>query len=742
MLYRRLFLGKAAILLFLCFFSILYAHISHFICTFVSYMRIRCKIKQTVFSNAENGYTVFRVSIGGGLDWDTLVGTFQDVAIGAVLDCDGEWKDDKKYGRQFVADSWIEVLPDTTEGIEKYLGSGIIRGIGKGMANRIVKHFGLATLHILDDFPDRLCEVQGIGKDKLEKIKTSWEKQKGVRDVMVFLHSHGVSAAYAVKIYKQYGKKSIEKVKENPYCLADDVFGIGFKMADRIASTLGYGMNDIRRCKAGVVYTLKELSNDGHCFAEREQLVSSATTLLSVGRSFISDAIDALVEEEKLVLEQGELFLPMYYYSEVGVANKLRRMLKDGDKDILKGFDISKIETGGIQYDSVQVEAINEAMRSKVMVLTGGPGTGKTTTTLGIIAALETFKKKVLCAAPTGRAAKRMSEATGKNAMTIHRMLGFTPSGGFEHDEDNPLDGDVLIVDEASMIDILLMNSLIKAVPQTMRLIFVGDIDQLPSVGAGNVLRDIIDSGMIPVVRLTRIFRQAMTSRIITNAHKINKGLYPDVSNGKDADFFFIKDTDAEHTAAEIVNLVKNRLPKAYGYEPKDIQVLVPMKNGAAGTKNLNIILQEAINPVGECITSGAFKYRVGDKVMQIRNDYKKNVFNGDIGFVKEIDTEEHVMTVTFGDEDVEYEKGDMGELTLSYACTIHKSQGSEYPVVVMPLLMSHYIMLQRNLVYTGVTRAKKLCVIIGDGRAMYQAINNQVVLKRNTRLKERLQDA
>lgn len=1032
-------------------------------------MRIRCKIKQTVFSNAENGYTVFRVSIGGALDLDTLVGTFQDVAIGAVLDCDGEWKDDKKYGRQFVADSWIEVLPDTTEGIEKYLGSGIIRGIGKGMAKRIVKHFGLATLHILDDFPDRLCEVQGIGKDKLEKIKTSWVKQKGVRDVMVFLHSHGVSAAYAVKIYKQYGKKSIEKVKENPYCLADDVFGIGFKMADRIASTLGYGMNDIRRCKAGVVYTLKELSNDGHCFAEREQLVSSATTLLSVGRSFISDAIDSLVEEEKLVLEQGELFLPMYYYSEVGVANKLRRMLKDGDKDILKGFDISKIETGGIQYDSVQVEAINEAMRSKVMVLTGGPGCvdcnteyfngfewrkiseycvgdkvlqynmdgtaelvyplryikepcnhmtlirskygvnqcisddhrlvyetekggfhiktmnevramhesskkgfrgrfytsfsyggrgiglsdaeirlmcavicdgcfysqgknlftcsvnikkqrkkerlerllsaaaisyskskhnpkdpdyltykfsaprreksfgsywyqcnhhqlevfcdeickwdgcckgkrmefstvvretadfvqfafaatgrrariltydrvntpystlgkkylrksieyvvsisnvtkisvhnvktkdnisdtiaedgykycftvpsgmlvlrrkdcinitgncGKTTVTKGIIAALETFKKKVLCAAPTGRAAKRMSEATGKNAMTIHRMLGFTPSGGFEHDEDNPLDGDVLIVDEASMIDILLMNSLIKAVPQTMRLIFVGDIDQLPSVGAGNVLRDIIDSGMIPVVRLTRIFRQAMTSRIITNAHKINKGLYPDVSNGKDADFFFIKDTDAEHTAAEIVNLVKNRLPKAYGYEPKDIQVLVPMKNGAAGTKNLNIILQEAINPVGECITSGAFKYRVGDKVMQIRNDYKKNVFNGDIGFVKEIDTEEHVMTVTFGDEDVEYEKGDMGELTLSYACTIHKSQGSEYPVVVMPLLMSHYIMLQRNLVYTGVTRAKKLCVVIGDGRAMYQAINNQVVLKRNTRLKERLQDA
>ena len=704
--------------------------------------KIRCKVRQTVFSNEENGYTVFRVSIGGGLDWDTLVGTFPDISDGTELECDGEWREDKKFGREFVAESWIEVLPETVEGIEKYLGSGIIRGIGKGMAKRIVKHFGLATMHVLDKDIERLREVQGIGADRVEKIRSSWEKQKGVRDVMVFLHGHGVSAAYAVKIYKQYGRKSIEKVKENPYCLAEDVFGIGFKMADKIASTLGYGRNDIRRCKAGVIYTLKELSNDGHCFAEYEQLISGACTLLTVERRYVVDAIDALNADEGIIVEQGEIFLPMYYYSEVGVANKLRRMLKEGRDDVLNGFDIQKIETDGIVYDDVQIDAINEAVRSRVMVLTGGPGTGKTTTTLGIIAAFELFKKKVLCAAPTGRAAKRMSEATGKEAKTIHRMLGFTPSGGFEHDEDYPLEGDVLIVDEASMIDILLMNSLIKAVPQTMRLILVGDIDQLPSVGAGNVLMDIIDSGEVPVVRLTRIFRQAMSSRIVTNAHRINRGQYPDMTNGKDTDFFFLKDTDAEHTAAEIVNLVKNRLPKAYGYEPKDIQVLVPMKNGAAGTKNLNIALQDAINPVGDFIQSGAFRYRVGDKVMQIRNDYKKNVFNGDIGSVAAIDTEEHVMTVAFGTEEVEYERCDMGELTLAYACTIHKSQGSEYPVVVMPLLMSHYIMLQRNLVYTGVTRAKKLCVMIGDGRAVYQAINNQVVLKRNTRLKERLMDA
>lgn len=705
---------------------------------------IRCTVSGIIYRNDDNGYSVLSVSVADGRRGvtETAVGTFADVSVGMTLSADGEWRDDRRYGRQFAVSAWREVLPDTTLGMERYLGSGMIRGIGPSLAKRIVSRFGLETFDVLDNDIERISEVSGIGKEKMARIMESWSRQNGVRDVMVFLQGHGVSSAYAVRIYKQYGKKSIEKVKENPYCLADDVFGIGFKMADQIASTLGYGPNDIRRCKAGVIYTLKELSNDGHCYAEYEQLVTTAVSLLSVERRYIRDAIDALTAEEGVIAEQGDIFLPMLYYSEVGVANKLRRMLKDSGNDVLKGFDLEKIETDGIVYDDVQVSAINEAMRSKVMVLTGGPGTGKSTTTNGIIAALETFKKRVLCAAPTGRAAKRLSEVTGKEAKTIHRMLGFTPSGGFEYDEDNPLDGDVLIVDEASMIDILLMNSLIKAVPQTMRLIFVGDIDQLPSVGAGNVLRDLIDSGEIPVVRLTRIFRQAMTSRIVTNAHRINRGEYPDVSNGKDSDFFFIKETDAEKAAGEIVNIVRNRIPKAYGYEPKDIQVLVPMKNGAAGTKNLNIALQEAINPVGECITSGAFKYRVGDKVMQIRNDYKKNVFNGDIGFVKAIDTEEHVMTVTFGGEDVEYEKGDMSELTLAYACTIHKSQGSEYPVVVMPLLMSHYIMLQRNLVYTGVTRAKKLCVVIGDGRAMHQAINNQVVLKRNTRLKERLMGA
>jgi exodeoxyribonuclease V alpha subunit len=489
-----------------------------------------------------------------------------------------------------------------------------------------------------------------------------------------------------------------------------------------------------------MIYTLNQLANDGHCYAERGQLIKSAKELLAADEEPIIHALDNMIKDEVLILDDGAVFLPVYYYSEVGVAGKLKALLKNQTgKLTLDGLDIDKIsKESNIEYDDVQVDAIKQAVLSKVMVLTGNPGTGKTTTLLGIIAAFESFKLQIVCAAPTGRAAKRMSEATGKEAKTIHRLLEFNPKGGFARNEHNPLDGDVLIVDESSMIDILLMNSLLKAVPAEMRLILVGDIDQLPSVGAGNVLRDIIDSGAVPVVRLTRIFRQALTSRIVTNAHKVNRGEFPDVSNDREGDFFFIKDDDPEHAAAEIVNIVKNRIPKAYGYTTNDIQVLVPMIRGVVGTRDLNIALQEAINPDGEYIQSGAFKYRVGDRVMQIKNDYDKNVFNGDIGIVQSVDSEEHVMTVLFN-EVVEYEGGDLNELTLAYACTIHKSQGSEYPVVVMPLMMSHYIMLQRNLVYTGITRAKKLCIVIGTPKALAMAVKNQTVTKRNTRLKERL---
>ena len=427
----------------------------------------------------------------------------------------------------------------------------------------------------------------------------------------------------------------------------------------------------------------------------------------------------------------------------MGVANKLRRLIETPMGNIFDNGgtvtdDVSQRQ-GQIEYDEVQLSAIRKAIGSKVMVLTGGPGTGKTTTTLGIIASFETLGQRILLAAPTGRAAKRMSEATGKEAKTIHRLLEFNPAEGYGRNDENPLDGDVLIVDESSMIDIILMNSLLKAVPLSMRLILVGDIDQLPSVGAGNVLRDIIDSGAVPVIRLTRIFRQAQSSRIVTNAHKINQGIFPDISNGRQSDFFFIKDEDPEQAARDIVNIVKNRIPKAYGYSTNDIQVLAPMQRSVVGATNLNIALQEAINPVGDSLSRGGFRYRRGDRVMQIRNNYDKDVFNGDIGTVEHVDMEERTLTVSFDGNSIEYEDSELDELTLAYATTIHKSQGSEYPVVVMPLLMTHFVMLQRNLVYTGITRAKKICIIVGTTKALAYAIHNMVVLKRNTRLKERL---
>lgn len=700
---------------------------------------LKCIVEHVVYRNPENGYTVMRVKSEETIGLQTIVGIFEGIDVGMSLKVSGEWRNDKNYGQQFAVESWIEDLPATINGIEKYLASGFIKGVGMKKAKAIVRVFGEQTLEVLDNTPERLVEVAGISQNLAEKIKKSWDRHKKVRDVMVFLQGHGISTAYAVKIYKQYGDDSIRIVKENPYVLADDVFGIGFKIADNFAFNLGYEKNDIRRCKAGIIYTLKQLSNDGHCYAEQGQLTSAAKTLLEIDEQPVIEALNNLVFEEGLVSDDGCIYLPYYYYAECGVANKIKSLVKDAENKNVT-IDIDKIVAGtGMEYDEVQKEAIIEAVKSKVMILTGGPGTGKTTTTLGIIAALESMKKSILLAAPTGRAAKRMSEATGKNAVTIHRLLEYNPENGFGRNEDNKLDGDVLIVDESSMIDILLMNALMKAVPAKMAVILVGDIDQLPSVGAGNVLRDIINSEAVSVIRLTRIFRQAQTSRIVTNAHKINHGESPDMSNGKDADFFFIKQEDAKAAAEMIVNIVSSRIPNAYGYNTNDIQVLVPMKNGATGTINLNIALQNILNPFGECITSGQYKYRSGDKVMQIKNDYDNDVFNGDVGFVESVDTDENKLIVNFDGKKVEYESGDMSKLTLAYACTIHKSQGSEYPVVVMPLLMSHYVMLQRNLVYTGVTRAKKLCILVGDTRAVGYAVKNNLVLKRNTKLKERL---
>lgn len=703
-------------------------------------LKIRCVVEHITYQNAENGYSIMKVNVKGYKDLVTLVGSLLDVPVGSVLLCDGDWKVDKKYGSQFVVQSWEEVMPATIYGIEKYLGSGLVKGIGPKFAKLIVSKFGLETIDVIETDIERLNEVAGIGKVRVEKIRESWEKQKDIKNVMLFLQGYGVSTAYAAKIYRQYGKESIDKVKGNPYRLADDIWGIGFKTADGIANKMGYEKNDLRRCCSGLLYTLNQLSNEGHVYAEEEQLVKAAITLLEADEENIRQAMADMIREEKLMMEQEAIYLPPFYHSECGTAKRLLTLMNASDNGKHPKFDLKAIEKEtGIEYDEVQIAAIRQAVDSKVMVLTGGPGTGKTTTTQGIIAALKTAGLQILLAAPTGRAAKRMSEATSMEAKTIHRLLEFNPADGYKRNDENPLEGDALIVDECSMIDIILMNNLMKAIPLGMRLVFVGDIDQLPSVGAGNVLRDIIDSQKIPVIRLTRIFRQAQSSRIVMSAHAINRGTFPDLSNGKDTDFFFIKNDDAEQVATSIVELVKNRLPKAYSMPTNKIQVLTPMQRGVVGASNLNIVLQEAINPSKIGLNRGGYSFRQGDRVMQIRNNYDKNVFNGDLGYIQAVDMEERTLMVDFDGTLVEYEISELDELTLAYATTIHKSQGSEYPIVVMPVLMNHYVMLQRNLIYTGITRAKKICVLIGSTKALAYAIHNMTVLKRNTKLKERL---
>ena len=709
--------------------------------TLLYMIKLRCVVERITYQNPENGYSVLKVKVKGYNDLVTLVGNLLEVPAGSVLACEGDWKVDKRYGSQFVAQTWEEVMPATTYGIEKYLGSGLVKGIGPKFAHLIVQQFGLDTIDVIETDIQRLHEVPGIGKKRVEMIRESWEKQKDIKNVMLFLQGHGVSTAYAAKIYRQYGKESIDKVKENPYRLADDIWGIGFKTADSIASKMGYEKNDLRRCQSGICYTLNQLANEGHVYAKEEQLVQAARELLDAEEAPIREALTKLIQTEELQTEGEAIYLPPFYYAEVGTSSRLLALLRESEKDLFApSFDLQTLsQETGIEYDEVQLQAIQEAVRSKVMVLTGGPGTGKTTTTQGIITALKHLGLRILLAAPTGRAAKRMSEATGMEAKTIHRLLEFNPKDGYKRNDENPLEGDALIVDECSMIDIILMNNLMKAFPASMRLVLVGDIDQLPSVGAGNVLHDIIESQRIPVIRLTRIFRQAQSSRIVMSAHAINQGRFPDISNGKQTDFFFIKKEEPEAVAEEIVNLVQNRLPKAYHQPVSHIQVLTPMQRGVVGAAHLNTTLQQALNPSSIGLNRGGFSFRPGDRVMQLRNNYDKEVFNGDLGYIESVNLEERTLLVHFEERLVEYEVSELDELTLAYATTIHKSQGSEYPIVVMPVLMTHYVMLQRNLIYTGITRAKKICVLIGTPKALAFAIRNLSVLKRNTKLKERL---
>ncbi|KIR01252.1 RecD-like DNA helicase YrrC [Lachnospiraceae bacterium TWA4] len=703
---------------------------------------LRCVVERITYQNEENGYSVIKVRVKGYSDLVVVVGNMPDVHVGSVLSIEGQWRVDSKYGKQFQAQKWEETLPATVYGIEKYLGSGLIKGVGPKYAKRIVATFGEKTLEIIETDPDALSKVEGIGSKRIEQIKKGWTEQKEIKNIMLFLQGHDVSTAHASRIYKTYGNESIKIVKENPFRLADDIWGIGFKTADTIAMKLGIEKDRFMRLRSGILYTLNKLSESGHCYAVREQLIETAVKLLEVEAAELEITLDEMIRTSDVIKDEEAIYLPPFYFSETGCAKRLIDLQESSRKvKIDVPSVLSRVQqTAGIEYDSVQLKAIKKAMSSKVMVLTGGPGTGKTTTTLGIILAYKQARCKILLAAPTGRAAKRMSEATGMEAKTIHRLLDYKPAEGYQKNEENPLQADVLILDECSMVDIILMYNLLKALPSHMTLILVGDTDQLPSVGAGNVLKDIITSGRIPVVRLTRIFRQAQSSKIIMNAHRINEGKPLDLRGGKDADFFFANRETNEEALDLLVKYCTVNLPKYYHVNPlTDIQVLTPMQRGVCGAANLNQVLQRALNPNELHLKRGGVEYRLNDKVMQIKNDYDKEVFNGDIGIITYVNVIDKELKVLFDGKEVLYDISELDELTLAYATTIHKSQGSEYPIVVMPLTMSHYIMLQRNLLYTGVTRAKKILVLIGEKKAISYAIAHETITSRNTKLSQRL---
>ena len=754
-------------------------------------------VERITYQNELNGYAVIRCRVRGYDDLVTAVGVMPDIHAGSVLRLGGSWTVNDKYGQQFAVASCEETMPATLSGMEKYLGSGLIKGIGPKFAQRIVKTFGEDTLSVIEEHPERLSEVPGIGSVRVEKIQQSWAEQKEIKNIMLFLQSHDVSTAQAVKIYKTYESNSISVMKENPYRLADDIWGIGFKTADTIAHKLGFPNDAPVRLRGGLLYALNRLADEGHCYADRSQLLETAATLLDTEkeepllpvleqmisrRDVITDTIspetfsDSPDNHSATSPERSPascsttspenssnghsaqpaqaVYLPPFYYAETGTAKRLMEIFTSPRSLRVNIHELpERVQTStGMFYDEVQMNAITTAAQSKILILTGGPGTGKTTTVQGMIHAFRETGAQILLAAPTGRAAKRLAETTGMDAKTIHRLLEMNPQSGCQRNADNPLKGDVLIVDECSMIDIMLMYQLLKAVPDFMTLIFVGDVDQLPSVGAGNVLRDMIGSGCFPVVRLTHIFRQAQKSRIITNAHRVNAGQMPDLSNGKHTDFFFLERDTPEAAAQTVVELVTERLPRSYHISPADIQVLTPMRRGTVGTVQLNRLLQSAVNPAQilrpdgsvmdvPSFSRGGYDFRVRDKVMQLRNNYEKDVLNGDIGMVERMDSEEHTLTVRFDNHAAVYETSELDELTLAYAATIHKAQGSEYPVVVMPVLTSHFIMLQRNLIYTGITRARKAFVMVGTKKALAIAVKNVSVMRRNTMLKERLRE-
>jgi len=724
-------------------------------------------IERITYYSEEDGYTVARFQPEGQSDLVTVVGNLMSVNVGESLRLEGFWTSHPQYGRQFKVVNYQTVLPATVEGIRKYLGSGLIKGIGPVTARRIVKRFGVETLDIIEHHPHRLREVLGVGKKRVEMITRAWEEQKHIKEVMLFLQSHDVSTSLAVKIYKQYGDAALDVVREDPYRLARDIYGIGFLTADKIAQKLGLPTDSPQRVAAGIAYVLSQLADEGHVYAPQGQLVSEATEILNVPSDLVEEGVGRLEKEEQVhreeityaiqerpgvaMREESAVYLLPFYYGEVGVANRLRTIINDERSQLAfyQSADWERVftylaERTNQPLNAGQREAVRTALTNKVTVLTGGPGTGKTTTVQTIIRLLEARKRSYALASPTGRAAKRLSEATGREAKTVHRLLEFSPQKGFLRNEDHPLEVDMVIVDEASMLDLLLTNHLLKAINPASHLLLVGDVDQLPSVGAGNVLRDIIASGQVVVVRLEEIFRQAEGSLIVANAHRINRGLMPLFA--KEArDFFLFVEEDPEKAADLVVDLVKTRIPRKFGYHPvDDIQVLSPMYRGAVGVSNLNARLQEALNPPslakGERRLAGRL-FRLGDKVMQTRNNYDKEVYNGDIGRVVRIDLENQLMVVRIDDRPVPYDFSELDELVHAFAVSVHKSQGSEYPAVVMPVLTQHYLMLQRNLLYTAVTRARELVVLVGAKKAIAIAVRNDKIAHRHTALDVRLRE-
>jgi exodeoxyribonuclease V alpha subunit len=718
-------------------------------------------IERITFFNEENGYTVLKLTpegkpMPGAAARDgtvTVVGAMPELAPGEMAEFSGSWFKDPRWGLQFKAEMVRPMVPATEDGIVNYLSSGIVRGIGPVTARKIVDHFGADTLTILDREPTRIEDVPGIKSSLAKALAVAWSENHAVRQSMIFLQGYGISARMAVKIHGEYGTQTVKIVQDDPYRLADDVFGIGFIKADAIAQKMGVPSDSPGRMRAGMFYALNKLAMEGHTYAPRKLLLETAAELLKVDDPIrLAVALDGQLAADHLLSDtiDGEqaIYLPIFYHSETGSADRLREIAQGRStmasvwkQKKWKSFLAELAEKNNVALTEQQQSAVQAALTTKVSVLTGGPGTGKTTTLRMVINALLAEKRTFRLASPTGRAAKRLTEATGEQASTIHRMLGYAPDGGFELDEDDPLDADMIIVDESSMIDLILFYNLLKAIRPESHLLLVGDVDQLPSVGAGNVLRDVIDSELAYVTRLETIFRQSEDSLIVTNAHRVNHGEMPDMRN-QSADFFFFKEEDPERAADLLVDIVQNRLPNKFGIDPiHDVQVIAPMYRGPVGVTALNDLLQAALNSdlgVAEKRIGGRL-FRVGDKVMQIKNNYEKEVFNGDIGRVHSINYDDNQLEVIIDERYIEYDFSEIDELTHAYCISTHRSQGGEYPIVVIPLMTQHYMMLQRNLLYTAITRAKKVAVLVGMPRAVHLAVNNNKVSERYSGLLQRL---